>query len=115
MKNQEFEYQPIGDRIVILRDKPQEVTGGGVIIPVVAQELPLEGTIVALGTAGNFTVSIGQRALFSSYSGIKLNVEGPGDYLVLREGELLCVRAPARDEGTRKNGAAVLEGQARAR
>jgi len=41
--------KPTGDRILVLPDKPEEKTKGGLFIPQEAQELPLKGIIKAVG------------------------------------------------------------------
>ena len=94
---------PIGDRILVLRDRAIAKTEGGIVLPTVAQELPVEGTVVALGTqfSGNLAltcpVKIGDRVLFTAYTGQQIDVGSKEDqYLVMRPDELLAVRRSGR-------------------
>lgn len=109
-----IDFLPIGDRICVLRDKAPDKSEGGVIIPVVAQEKPLEGTVVALGSSSThgFTVLPGDRVLFSAYTGLKVQVgQETDDYLVMREDELLGVRRASAS----RNGASVKAAREHAR
>lgn len=89
---------PVGDRILVLRDRAQTITAGGIELPPDAQELPVEGTVIALGTlylenAAGCPVHVGDRVLFTAYTGLRLDVGDKKDeYLVMRPDELLAVR-----------------------
>jgi co-chaperonin GroES (HSP10) len=102
----DYGIRPVGDRILVLRDKAAEKIGS-IVLAVSAQEPPLEGTVVALGTAGGFYVKPGDKVLFASYSGVKLP-EGTAEteLLVMRELELLCVREWASEA---RNGAVAVK------
>lgn len=106
----DYGLQAIGDRIIVLQDPAQEKSDGGVLIAVVAQERPLEGTVVGLGTDEKFHVRLGSRVLFAAWSGIELKAgqDASERLLVLRESELLCVRASSEAP---KNGAMKRAGQ----
>jgi chaperonin GroES len=91
--------KPLNNRVLIKRSKAQ-TTKGGIILPDTAQEKPKEGEVVAVGpgvrdeegTLHPLAVKVGDRVLFSSYSGteIKQN-ESEDEYLILSEEDILGV------------------------
>lgn len=98
--------KPLGNRILIQRAKAQ-TTKGGILLPDTAQEKPKEGTVVATGPGKidengkreALNVKVGDRVLFSSYSGTEVkNIElkGAGDdaeFLILAEDDILGILA----------------------
>jgi chaperonin GroES len=92
--------KPLGGRVLVRRLEETETTKGGIIIPDSAKEKPKEGKIVALGTGKldkdgkklAFNVKVGDRVLFTSYSGTEVNVEDE-EYLIMSEEDILGVVA----------------------
>lgn len=90
--------KPIHDRLLVLRTEEAEMTKGGIIIPDSAKERPLEGKVIAVGTGKRLEdgsiaaldVKVGDRVLFTKYSGTEIKVSGT-DHLILREDEILGV------------------------
>ena len=90
--------RPLHDRILVRRMAEEEKTAGGIIIPDTAKEKPQRGEVVATGS-GRLTedgktlpleVKIGDKILFSKYSGTELKLEG-NEYLMMREEDVLGV------------------------
>ncbi len=89
---------PLNDKIVVERLEAEDKSAGGIIIPDAAKEKPKQGKILAVGegkplengTRGNFQVKVGDRVLFSSYSGSEVTVEGK-EYLIMTEDDILAV------------------------
>jgi chaperonin GroES len=90
--------RPLGDRIVIELVESEEKTASGIVLPDSAKEKPQEGRVVAVG-AGRvlesgervaLEVSVGERIIFSKYSGTEVKFEG-NEYLILRENDILAV------------------------
>lgn len=89
---------PLNDKIVVERLEAEDKSAGGIIIPDAAKEKPKQGKILAIGegksldngTRGNFQVKVGDRVLFSSYSGSEVTVEGK-EYLIMTEDDILAV------------------------
>lgn len=87
---------PIGDRVLVKRDKAAEKSKGGIIIPDDAQEPPKRGTVVALGngrvlengTRSTFDCAVGDRVFFTSYGGVAVEIDGE-EFLTMREDDLL--------------------------
>lgn len=90
--------RPLGDRIIIELVESEEKTASGIVLPDSAKEKPQEGKVVAVGTgrvleSGErvaLEVSVGDRIIFSKYSGTEVKFEGT-EYLILRENDILAV------------------------
>lgn len=91
-------FNPLDDRIVIERVEAPEKTAGGLYIPDSAQEKPTVGQVVAVGRGHRDAkgrtrpcdVKVGDRVLFTAWSGSEIEVDG-SKYVVLRETDLLGV------------------------
>ncbi len=89
---------PLNDKIVVERLEAEDKSAGGIIIPDAAKEKPKQGKVLAIGDGkvldtgarGTFQVKVGDRVLFSSYSGSEVTVDGK-DYLVMTEDDVLAV------------------------
>lgn len=98
MKSKPKLIQPLGSRLLLSRAKPEEVSIGGIIIPTVAQQIPNEGTVIALGlgnvdgsdTQYNFTVKVGDVVLYNEFSASKVTHDGM-EYLMLEERDIFAI------------------------
>ncbi len=96
MKN----VKPLGNRILVRRSKAQ-ATKGGILLPDSAQEKPKEGEVIAVGPGkigeqGKLEVpqiKVGEKVLFSSYSGTEVKdiSEDDEEFLILSEDDVLGV------------------------
>ena len=90
--------RPLHDRVVLKRIAAETTSKGGIIIPGNAQEKPVEGEVIAVGsgkvlddgTVRPLEVKVGDRVLFGKYSGTEANVESD-EHLIVREDEILAV------------------------
>lgn len=90
--------RPLQDRILVKRVEAEEKTAGGIIIPDAAKEKPVEGEVIAVGNGRLLDngerikpdVKVGDRVLFSKYSGSEVKVSG-AEHLILREDDILGV------------------------
>ena len=93
-----MKIRPLQDRILISRIESEEKTVGGIIIPDNAKEKPMEGKVVAIGNGKVLDdgkvrkpeLNIGDRILFSKYSGSEVKIDGE-EHLILREDDILGV------------------------
>ena len=77
---------------------PQEKTSGGIIIPDTAQEKPMEGEIVAIGTGARnekgeivaLDVKAGDRVLFGKWSGTEVKLDGE-ELLIMKESDVMGI------------------------
>ncbi len=90
--------KPLGSRVIVKRSEPK-TTKGGIILPDSAQEKPKQGEVIAVGSgkidekgkAQPVTLSVGDRVLFSSYSGTEFKSDDDNEYLILNEEDIIAV------------------------
>lgn len=99
MENLATKIKPLGNRVLIKRDKAQ-TSKGGILLPDTAQEKQKEGTVIAVGpgkiddTGSHETMYVkkGDKVLFSSYSGTEVkNQTNDDEYLIMSEDDILCI------------------------
>lgn len=89
------DIRPMRNLVLIRRRAAEEVSKGGIIIPDVAKERPLEGEVIAVGPGirrkdGSLRpvcVEVGQRVLFGKYSGHD-NIPGVGDMIMVPDDDI---------------------------
>ena len=89
---------PLNDKIVVERLEADDKTVGGIILPDTAKEKPKQGKILAIGEGkplddggrAKFQVKVGDRVLFSSYSGSEVTLDGK-EFLIMTEDDILAV------------------------
>ncbi|MBI2874270.1 MAG: co-chaperone GroES [Firmicutes bacterium] len=95
-----MDLKPLGDRVVVKPIVQEEVTKGGIVLPDTAKERPQEGEVIAVGPGRvldsgervKLEVAVGQRVIYAKYSGTEVKLEGE-EYLIIRENDILAVRA----------------------
>jgi len=90
-------FKPLNDQILVERVAHEEITYGGLYIPDSAKELPLEGTVIAVGP-GARSKNSGERIpmsvkpndiiLFGKYSGTEITINDK-KFLLMKEEEIL--------------------------
>lgn len=103
---QDFPFEPLYDKIVVIQDDPEEVTATGLIIPKVAQERHAQGEVVAIGPGYRMedgslqplTVEVGQRILFGKYGGTTIEIGGV-TFVIMSEREVHGILHNASAEG----------------
>jgi len=98
IKENDMNFRPLHDRVVLRRLEGEEKTKGGIIIPDTAKEKPQEGEIVAVGPgardeAGNLVpldVKAGDRVLFGKWSGTEVKIDGQ-ELLIMKESDIMGV------------------------
>ncbi len=91
-------FRPLHDRVLVEPLNAEEKTAGGIIIPDTAQEKPMEGKIVAVGTGyksddGKVTpldVKKGDTVLYGKFAGTEVRIDGK-DLLIVKETDILAV------------------------
>ncbi|EQB90378.1 10 kDa chaperonin [bioreactor metagenome] len=89
--------RPLGDRVVIKRLEAEEMTKSGIVLPGASKEKPQEAEVVAVGPGGfvdgkevKMELKVGDKVLFSKYSGSEIKFEGT-EYIILRQDDILAV------------------------
>lgn len=93
-----MKIRPLGDRILVKRIAEETKTAGGILIPDNAKEKPMEGAVVAVGSGKVLNdgkvraleIKVGDKILFSKYSGTEIKVAGD-EHLILREEDVLGI------------------------
>ncbi|MBK8246406.1 MAG: co-chaperone GroES [Gemmatimonadetes bacterium] len=82
---------PVGDRIVVKPEQGENKSKGGILVPEMAKERPVRGTVIGLGTSVNAMVlREGVIVVYGQYSGTEVEVGGE-KLLVLREADIFGV------------------------
>ena len=93
-----MKFKPLHDRVLVKRMDQELKTAGGIIIPDTAQEKPMEGKIIAVGSGtrsedGKLTpldVKKGDQILFGKWSGTEIKIDGE-ELLIMKEADILGV------------------------
>jgi len=92
--------KPLRDRILVQPKPVEEVSKGGIIIPDVAKDAPVEGTVLAVGNGilgrdGEhipLNVSVGDNVLYKKTGSSITEIEQNGEkYLIMSEFDILAV------------------------
>lgn len=97
--------QPMGDRVIVIPDKNEEVTTrSGIVLAVNNEDAPLTGTILEVGPGLDDkplpeNLKPGARIMYGKYSGSKIDmflakqdeIDKPTEVLVMRVGDLIGV------------------------
>src|ERR1700694_1543319 len=92
--------KPLGDRVVVEHVEQAEKTAGGVFLPDTAKEKPQEGRVLAVGTGRTLDtgtqramdVKVGDKIIYSKYSGSEVKIDGK-EVLIISEKDVLAVMA----------------------
>ncbi len=93
-----MKFRPLHDRVLVKRVEQDVKTAGGIIIPDSAQEKPMEGKVIAVGSGhkaddGSTTaldVKAGDTILFGKWSGTEVKIDGD-ELLIMKESDILGV------------------------
>ncbi len=93
-----MKIRPLNNRVLIKRIEELSRTPGGLFLPDTAKEKPIEGEVLAVGEgriddAGKLVpmaVQVGDRIVFSKYSGTEIKLDGE-EYLLMREDDILGI------------------------
>ena len=90
--------KPLHDRVLVERVSQEDRTKGGIIIPDTAQEKPMEGKVVAVGSGARnengqvvaLDVKKGDRILFGKWSGTEVKIDGK-ELLIMKESDIMGI------------------------
>ncbi len=93
-----MKFRPLHDRVVVQRVESEAKTAGGIIIPDTAQEKPMQGKIIAVGSGARdeqgkiqaLDVKKGDTVLFGKWSGTEVKLDGE-DYLIMKESDIMGI------------------------
>ncbi len=90
--------RPLHDRALVRRVESDARSTGGIIIPDTAQEKPMEGEVLSVGSGARgedgkvhaLDVKAGDRILFGKYAGTEVTVDGD-ELIILKESDIMGV------------------------
>lgn len=71
---------PLGDRVLVLPDKWQETTKGGIVLPDTVKTRSQRGTVVAIGPDVK-GIAVGERVLCTFWSAVHLDINDEEHFL----------------------------------
>ena len=91
-------FKPLHDRVLVRRVQSEEKTAGGIIIPDTAQEKPMEGEVLEIGSGARDEtgklvppdVKKGDKILFGKWSGTEVKMNGE-EYLIMKESDIMGI------------------------
>ena len=87
-----MKFRPLHDRVLVKPLDAEEKTAGGVIIPDTAQEKPMEGTVMAVGSGKMHKPEVkkGDRVLYGKWSGTEVKIDGD-DLMIMKESDIMGI------------------------
>ena len=89
---QEIDIKPLGSRLIVLKDKMEDKTSGGIYIPDSAKETmkdSAEGTVIISGDECSLFKE-GDTVFFGKYAGINIR-RNDKEYMFLNEEDILGI------------------------
>ena len=91
-------FKPLHDRVLVRRVESDQKTAGGIIIPDTAQEKPMEGEVLEVGSGSRdeigklipLDVKKGDKILFGKWSGTEVKVDSK-ELLIMKESDILGI------------------------
>ena len=88
---------PLGDRVVIKALIAEETTKSGIVLPGQAKEKPQQAEVIAVGPGGvvdgkevTMQVKVGDKVIYSKYSGTEVELDGES-YIIVKQSDILAV------------------------
>ena len=95
-EDKDMKLNPLSDRVVLKMVEAEETTKSGIILAGSAKEKPQIAEVIAVGPGGVvdgkevvMTVKVGQRVIFSKYSGTEVKCDGQ-EYTIVRQNDILA-------------------------
>lgn len=88
---------PLFDRVVLKQLAAEETTKSGIVLPGQAKEKPQQAEVVAVGPGGvvdgkeiTMQVKVGDKVIYSKYSGTEVEIEDE-KYTVVKQNDILAI------------------------
>ena len=93
-----MKFRPLHDRVLVKRVDSDQKTAGGIIIPDTAQEKPMEGEVLEIGSGARdetgklvpLDVKKGDKIFFGKLSGTEVKMNGD-DFLIMKESDIMGI------------------------
>ena len=88
---------PLGDRVVLKQLVAEETTKSGIVLPGQSKEKPQQAEVLAVGPGGmvdgkevKMEVSVGDKAIYSKYSGTEVKID-EDEYIIVKQSDILAI------------------------
>ena len=88
---------PLGDRVVLKQLEAEETTKSGIVLLGQAQEKPQQAEVIAVGPGGvvdgkevKMEVTVGDKVIYSKYSGTEVKLDGE-EYIIVKQSDILAI------------------------
>ena len=88
---------PLGDRVVLKQLEAEETTKSGIVLPGQAHEKPQQAEVIAVGPGGvvdgkevKMEVTVGDKVIYSKYSGTEVKLDGE-EYIIVKQSDILAI------------------------
>ena len=92
---------PLGDQklvpLVLKQLEAEETTKSGIVLPGQAQEKPQQAEVIAVGPGGvvdgkevKMEVTVGDKVIYSKYSGTEVKLDGE-EYIIVKQSDILAI------------------------
>ena len=92
-----FVLRPAPDRVVLKQLEAEETTKSGIVLPGQAQEKPQQAEVIAVGPGGvvdgkevKMEVTVGDKVIYSKYSGTEVKLDGE-EYIIVKQSDILAI------------------------
>ena len=89
--------EPLGDRVVLKQLVAEETTKSGIVLPGQSKEKPQQAEVIAVGPGGTvdgkevtMNVTVGQKVIYSKYSGTTVEIEDE-EYIIVKQDDILAI------------------------
>ena len=89
---------PLGDRVVLQALVAEETTKSGIVLPGQNKEKPQQAEVIAVGPGGmvngnevKMEVSVGDKVIYSKYSGTEVKVDEDEEYIIVSQSDILAI------------------------
>ena len=88
---------PLGDKVVLKQLVAEETTKSGIVLPGQAKEKPQQAEVIAVGPGGvvdgkeiEMQVSVGDKVIYSKYSGSDFKIDGK-EFTIIKQSDILAI------------------------
>ncbi len=90
--------RPLGDRVVLKQLAQEETTKSGIVLPGQNKEKPEQAEVIAVGPGTvedgkeiKMQVKVGDKVVYSKYSGNQVKLDNDEEYVIVRQSDILAV------------------------
>ena len=89
---------PLGDIGILKALVAEETTKSGIVLPGQNKEKPQQAEVIAVGPGGmvngnevKMEVSVGDKVIYSKYSGTEVKVDEDEEYIIVSQSDILAI------------------------